>query len=340
MSINAQTLPKRVSYGLWLLIIAYLGIAGASLIYGETTPWNLIWQEALLKLKFQSSAWNPLLDLRLPRLLILSCTGASLAVAGCVMQALFRNPLASPSVLGVSAGASLSITLMFACGLHSFSSFTLPCAAISGALMSLFLVQIFSRAQTAHGLILAGMAISTLLIAGQDLLLYALRYKWELLQTLTEWQNGFSGNLNWQHVLMQFPLSSLGLWGCWRYRREIDLFSLGEEQALALGVDIPRIRWKLFVCVALLTGSSIAVLGVLPFLGLILPNVIRQIPICLAHALIPWCIVAGGFLLVAMDYLLRSFAFTEITLGNITALLGGAFFLLLLLKPTGERSPC
>lgn len=256
------------------------------------------------------------------------------------MQALFRNPLASPSVLGVSAGASLSITIMFACGIHGFSTLTLPCAAITGALLSLFLVQLFSRAQTAHGLILAGMAISTLLIATQDLVLYALRYKWELLQTLTEWQNGFSGNLNWQHVLMQFPLSSLGLWGCWHYRREVDLFALGEEQASALGVDVPRIRWKLFMCVALLTGSSIAVLGVLPFLGLILPNVIRQIYICQARALIPWCMIAGGFLLVAMDYLLRSLALTEITLGTITALLGGGFFLLLLLKPNGEKSSC
>ncbi|WP_059358760.1 FecCD family ABC transporter permease [Parachlamydia acanthamoebae] len=316
-----------------ILIVAYLLTIGLTLLYGEI-PWHDVWSGVLARWHSKSDAWNPLLDDRLPRLMVLSCTGASLPVAGIVMQAIFRNPLASPSILGLSSGANFCALCVFIMGWKSFSPCILPLAAVSGAFLTLLLVYNLGRFRTSHAFILAGMAISTLITAGQDFLLQALRNEWELLQTLAEWQSGFSGNANWQHVYMQFPLASLGLMGCWIYRKEIDLFSFGEEHAAALGVDIERTRWHLFICVALLTGSSIAVLGIIPFLGLILPHAMRLLHRPTAKDLIPWSAFGGAFLLVTIDFLLRYFSFPYVTLGNLTGLIGGLFFLYLFLKPS------
>lgn len=320
---------KRYSFELVTAI--FFGLACFSLTLGET-PWNEVWKDAFHIISSNLSTWNPLLDERLPRLIILSCTGAALPVAGLVMQAVFCNPLAAPSVLGISAGSHFAVTLILILGLHHLSTSMIPLAAIGGAFTTLLFVHLIKRHQTTHSLILAGMAISTLLLAIQDFFLYAVRDNWILIQTLSEWQMGNTAHMTWQDVQMQLPATLLGLWGCWHYRREIDLFSLGEEQAMALGVHIPTVRWRLFIYTALLTGSATAVLGIVPFLGLIMPHLLRQFRICLAKSLIPLCIVSGASLLIAIDSLLRLTKFNHATLGNTTALLGGLFFLCLLIE--------
>ncbi|MBS4169018.1 iron ABC transporter permease [Parachlamydia sp. AcF125] len=320
-----------------LLFTAYFLAVVATLVQGEI-PWNEVWEDLVSRWQSDPPAWNPLWDDRLPRLLVLSFTGASLPVAGIIMQSIFRNPLASPSILGVSSGASLSALFAFIFGWKSLSPCILPLACVGGAFIALLCVYKLGRFHTSHAFILAGMAISTLITAGQDFLLHALRNERDLLQTLAEWQSGFSGNANWQHVYMQFPLTSLGLAGCWLYRREIDLFSFGEEHAAALGVDVVRTRWHLFICVALLTGSSIAVLGIIPFLGLILPHTMRLIHRPTAKELIPWSAFGGAFLLVGIDLFLRYYQFQYVSLGNLTALIGGFFFLYLLLNQSAYPS--
>lgn len=247
------------SFYYWLtgcLILLTLGSA-FTLMSGET-PWKTVWEGVLLRLQGKSELWNPLLDERLPRLIVLLCTGASLAVSGAVMQSMFHNPLASPSVLGISSGRCLSVIIIFILNLRFSHPYALPLAAFMGCFATLCLVYNLSRWQEGKqltNLILTGIAISTLLIAIQGLLLYALRDRWQLIQTITEWEAGSTIDRSWQHVHMQLPLTLVGLWGCWMYREELNILALGEEEAKNLGVDVQRVRWRLFLCISLLTGG-------------------------------------------------------------------------------------
>lgn len=130
---------------------------------------------------------------------------------------------------------------------------------------------------------------------------------------------------------MQLPLTIVGLIGCWKYRHELNLLALGDEEALNLGVDVPKVRWHLFLNVALLTAGAIAAVGIIAFFGLVLPHVLRQLRGCDYRRLIPLCILAGGTFLGLMDNILRLFDVHSLSIGNVSAILGGLFFLALLL---------
>ena len=167
---------------LTLLIIALISVALLTLLQGDI-PFTLAWQGALAKLS-GSSSWSPLLDERLPRLIVLLCTGAALATSGAVMQALFHNPLASPSVLGISCGGSLAVIVISVLQWHLQYPYAIPTAAVSGSMLTLLLVYVPFRCSRGellfHNLILTGIAISTLLLAIQSLIMYALRDQWQL----------------------------------------------------------------------------------------------------------------------------------------------------------------
>lgn len=310
-----------------------------TLIQGET-PWSLVWLDILQHIKGLSSDWNPFLHERLPRLIVILCTGASLAVSGAVMQSLFHNPLASPSVLGISSGGCLCGIFVFFLDLQFFYPYALPLAAFLGCFLTLCLVYLLSRFQqggSLMSLILTGIAISTIFIAIQSLLLYMLRDRWQLIQTILEWEAGSTLDRNWQHVHMQLPLTLVGLGGCWKYRQELNLLALGEEEACNLGINVRKIRWRLFLCVSLLTGGALAAMGVVSFFGLVLPHIIRRIQGPDHLSLIPSCMMGGAATLAAFDLFLRVFAFYSISIGNFSAIIGGLFFLFLLFQR--QRAP-
>jgi iron complex transport system permease protein len=323
-----------------ILFFIFLSIAGmlATLITGDTT-WNEVLEGFNARIFGQSNQWNALLDERLPRLIVLISTGASLAVAGAVMQSLFQNPLASPSVLGISCGGSLMVSLVFILGWHYMYPYALSIAAFSGCLFTLFIVYVLSRrngeVQTST-LILTGIAISTLLLSVQGAISYALRDQWQLMQTLREWDAGSTMDRSWKHVHLQLPVAIAGLMGCFYYRDEINILALGEEEAKNLGVEAAKVRFRLFICVALLTSGAIAAVGILPFFGLVLPHVIRGLEGPDNRRLIPYCMAIGGLSLVLMDLMLRLFDIHAFTIGNVSAILGGAFFLILLLGKRHE----
>lgn len=290
-----------------------------------------------------SYQWNPLLDERIPRVIVILCTGASLAVSGAVMQALFQNPLASPSVLGISCGGCLMVIPVFIFSLHVPFPYLVPLAAFCGCLLTLLLVYMLARQ---HGrihmsnLILTGIAVSTFFVSIQGAILYAMRDQWQLIQLITEWEAGSTADRTWDHVHMQLPLTLIGLFGCWHYRREINLLALGEEEALNLGVDVPTVRFRLFLCVALLTGGAIAALGVILFFGLVLPHIVRKLFGSDFTALLPLCIYVGGLALLTMDLLLRILDIHALSIGNISAILGGFFFLVLLVSSRNKSVIC
>ena len=305
-----------------------------------TIPWNHVWEGAMQRFNGTTSQWNPLLDERLPRLIVILCTGASLAVSGAVMQALFQNPLASPSVLGISCGGCLLVLPVFIMGMHLSYPFLVPLAAFAGCLLTLLLVYALSRRQgKVHisNLILTGIAVSTFFISIQGAILYALRDHWQLIQLITEWVSGSTADRTWKLVHMQLPLTLVGLLGCWTYRQEINILTLGEEEAANLGVDVPKVRWRLFLCVALLTGGAIASVGVILFFGLVLPHIFRRLFSCDNRQLIPLCTFGGGMALLYMDLTLRIFDIHALSIGNISAILGGLFFLMLLMRENREQ---
>lgn len=310
-----------------------------TLSYGET-PWKEIWKTLILRMQGESDAWNPLLDERLPRLIVLVCTGAALASSGAIMQALFHNPLASPSVLGISSGGCLAVVLVFAFHLRYSYPYALPLAAFSGSFITLCVVYNLARWQGGRhltNLILTGIAVSTLLIAMQGLILYSLRDHWQMIQTITEWEAGSTIDRSWQHVHMQLPLTLAGLWGCWSYRAELNLLSLGEEEAANLGVDVSRVRWRLFLSISLLTGGALAAVGMIAFFGLVLPHIIRRLQGPDHLTLIPACMAGGAAALTILDFSLRFFDWYNVSIGNLSAIIGGFFFLFLLLKPHRSR---
>lgn len=317
---------KKNIYILFWGLLAIFSIA--TLSYGDT-PFHIVFQ----RLFEGSNQWNPLLHERLPRLIVILCTGASLAVSGAVMQALFHNPLASPSVLGITSGGSLVVTFIFILGWHFRYPFLLPISAIAGCLATLLIVYRLSRQQgkvKLGTLILSGIAISTVLTAAQSAIIYAFRDQWQLIQILTEWEAGSTTDRNWNHVHMQLPLTIVGLLGCWLYRQEINILALGEEEAANLGVEVETVRWRLFLCIALLTGGAIAAVGIIAYFGLVLPNIIRRLQGPDNRILIPMCILVGSSLLAGLDIILRLFSIHSLTIGNISAILGGGFFLMLL----------
>ena len=327
----------KQNYSTWMAASAFLLVICSlfTLGYGET-PWEKIWEGIVLRVQGKSNLWNPVLDERIPRLIVLISTGASLAVSGAIMQSMFHNPLASPSVLGISSGGCLSVILVFIFDLRFSHPYAIPLAAFLGCFATLCFVYSLSRWQEGRhltNLILTGIAVSTLLIAIQGLLLYALRDRWQLIQTITEWEAGSTIDRSWQHVHMQLPLTLVGLWGCWSYRDEMNILALGEEEAQNLGVDVQRVRWRLFLCISLLTGGALAAVGMIAFFGLVLPHIVRRLQGSDHIYLIPSCLVGGAAILTLLDAGLRFFSLHDVSIGNLSAILGGLFFLYLLFRP-------
>lgn len=329
-------MSKKIKYA-YICIGLLTFVFSATLLGTGQIAWVDVWQGALERLGGESNAWNALLDERIPRLIVLLCTGASLAASGAIMQSLLQNPLAAPTILGLTAGSSLMVVIVFITGLHVVYSWSVPFAAILGSLLVLGILSAMSRNQEKRPfseLILLGIAIATLLLAIQQTVLYAFRDNWQLIQVVTEWEAGSSFDRNWEHVHMQLPLTIIGLAVCFFYRNEMNILSLGDEEARTLGVDVRKVRWRLILSVSLLSGGATAALGSVPFFGLILPHLLRRLFSSNHRILIPFCIFGGAGTLVAFDLLLRQTQFPFLTIGNLSAIFGGIFFLFLLRRKT------
>lgn len=332
---------KTKPYPFFFLLLALGSIITCT--YGAIS-WDSLWEGAIARIKGESNLWNPLLDERVPRLLVILCTGASLAASGAIMQALFQNPLAAPSILGITSGGSLLAIPVFILGWHVAYPFAIPIAAFCGCLLTLLLVYCLALRQGAiqmQSLILTGIAISSLLLSIQGAILYSLRDHWQLIQIITEWEAGSTLDKSWKEVHMQLPLTLIGLCGALKYRHELNLLSLGDEEAFHLGVDVAKVRWRLILCVALMTGGVIAAVGMIMFYGLILPHILRKIFGADNARLIPLCIAYGSTLLLSLDLFLRIFEIKAFALGNITAVFGGITMVILLLKNAStSRTVC
>jgi len=269
------------------------------------------------------------LNLRLPRVLLAFFTGAALALGGTVMQSVLQNPLASPFGLGVSSGAGMGAAIVIVCGLAGTGRFLLPAVSLCFALGTVFLV-VFAAARLDRGfsnvtIVLVGMVVSLFCSAVMSMLSAASP---TYAQRIQLWQLGSFSMKEWSAVCTLGPVSVLGFLFFLRYAREMDVMTFGEEQAAAMGVDLARIKRVLLAAVALLTGTAVAFVGVIGFVDLIAPHVVRRWFGASHRRVLPASALFGGTFLVLCDLAARTLTPPrEIPIGSITALLGAPFFL-------------
>ena len=271
-----------------------------------------------------------ILQIRLPRVILAVLVGAALATAGCAMQGIFKNPMACPYVIGVSSGAALGVTFALATFAQA-NMYALPLMAFIGALAAVFLVYNIARVGgrlPTETLLLAGIAVAIFLSAISSFVFYMSS---ENIHGIMFWLMGGLAGKGWSHVMIALPWICIGIVAIYIFARGLNVMLLGEESAQHLGIDAEKLKKIMLVSVALITASAVAVSGVIGFVGLIIPHIMRILVGPDHRILIPSAIMAGGIFLVWSDTIARTImAPTEIPVGIITALFGAPFFLYLL----------
>jgi iron complex transport system permease protein len=275
--------------------------------------------------------------IRVPRVIVAAFVGAGLAVAGALMQGLFRNPMAETSILGVSAGAGLGALVVFVSGLTAKSALVMPIAAFAGALMALFTVYALATrggVTPMSTLLLSGIAVAALLGAASALLISLNIVSWRVAQEIVFWiWMGGLNNRSWTHVWLSIPFISFAMLVSLYYSRDLDLLAQGEETAAALGVEVEATKRVLMVTAALIGGSASAVAGAIGFVGLIVPHVARLFVGPAYRGLLPASALAGSAFLIVCDLVARTVhPAEEIQLGIVTAMIGAPFFFYLLMR--------
>jgi len=325
-----------------VLVLAGLGVALLiALLLAVTSgaveiPWRML--PAIVSGRSEDAA--PLLrqvflEIRLPRVLFSAVVGAALAVTGVAMQALFRNPLAEPGLVGISSGGALGAVSAIVLTAGGF--FVIATAAFAGSLLATFLAYLLGRRYPGvAGLLLAGIAVNA--IAGSAIGLFTYAADDRQLRDLTFWSMGSLAGGTWEIVGWLGPWTLL--WVTWLCRqwKALNALLLGEREAAHLGYALKPLRRRLMVVIALVVGPLVAVTGGIGFVGLVVPHLVRM-ALGAHHR---YCLLAsavgGALLLVLADFLARVVVIpAELPIGLVTSLVGGPFFLWLLLTARGTR---
>ncbi len=273
-----------------------------------------------------------LFQLRLPRVLLAALVGAALASAGAVFQALFRNPMADPAIIGVSSGAALgAIGVILAGGGAALGGLGVPAAAFLGALGTAFLVYRLARigpAVQVPTLLLAGIAVAAVIAAAISLVM---TFSGEEIRAIYFWLLGGLGARGWQSLGVATPFVVAGVIVAAASAPDLNLTALGEERAAQLGLDVERFKRLMLATGALLTAAAVSVAGLIGFVGLMTPHMLRLVIGSDHRRLIPASIVGGAAFMVLADLAARTAVSPEeIPVGAVTAVIGGPFFLYLL----------
>jgi iron complex transport system permease protein len=273
-----------------------------------------------------------LFELRLPRVLLAAVVGAALAASGAVFQALFRNPMADPAIIGVSSGAALgAIAVILFGGSVLLGGLILPLAAFAGALAVALMVYRLARigpAVQVGTLLLAGIAVAAVISAVISLVM---AFSGEQIRSIYFWLLGGLAGRGWGALAAASPMVVLGLTLALLAARDLNLMALGEERAAQLGVEIERFKRLGLATGALLAAAAVSVAGVIGFVGLMTPHILRLVLGADHRRLIPASLIGGASFMVLADLAARTLlAPEEIPVGAVTALLGGPFFLYLL----------
>ena len=254
--------------------------------------------------------------------------GAALGGAGALTQGVFRNPLAEPGILGVSAGAALAAVLGFALGLDALGLWVTPgLAALGAALMlGLLVVLVGARLEIAT-LLLAGVAIASVTSALTTLVLALHTERWDLGVRVLRWLMGSFEGRSWAHLGLATPPILAGLALALWLRRDLDVLALGTDTARTLGVALRRVHALAILAIGLLVGAATALTGAIGFVGLIVPHLARLLVGAGHRGLIPLAALLGGLVLLTVDTATRAFTDLALPPGVVTSLLGGPAFL-------------
>ncbi|MCP9268792.1 iron ABC transporter permease [Xenorhabdus sp. XENO-1] len=328
---------RSPSFGLMALGLLLFLLAISSANMGALPlSFKTLWESSL-----DDPQWQIWLNIRLPRILLAILVGGALAVSGAVMQGLFRNPLADPGLLGISSGAALTVAMVIVL------PFTLPAsialyghiiAAFVGSLLVSFLI--FSLNKYNHGnlskLLLAGIAINALCMSFIGVLSYVSND--QQLRQFSIWMMGSLSQIEWPTLIIAASLIIPVCILAFSQSRKLNLLQLGDEEAHYLGINVQRTKYQLLLLSALLIGCAVALSGVIGFIGLVIPHLVR-LRFGGDHTwLLPISVLGGACLLLSADTLARTLVSpAEIPVGLITGLIGAPYFLWLILKPSGGR---
>lgn len=283
------------------------------------------------------------LELRGMRAAAAFLAGAALAVAGVVLQTLFRNPLVDPAILGTTAGASLGGQL----AILGFSfapawlrpaflapEMVLPLGCLAGALVALaLLLAVIRHTRSELAVLLTGFLLSSLFVSVGALLISLVQDSWELGRAVISFTLGGVGGTGLRHVLVGLPLVVGAFVALWAWSRPLELMLSGHDEATTLGVDVRQVRWWTVLWVAVGTSAAVAIGGNVGFVGLVVPHVLRPLVGIAPRRLLPAAALAGGAFLVLCDVVIRAAPFRgELPLGVITGLVGGPLFLVLVVR--------
>src|SRR4030043_352073 len=329
--------PKRVItisilLGLLLILVILVSITIGSVKVPPLRSIRILFQSILgLKGAGSETERTIILSLRLPRAILAGLVGAGLSVSGATFQALLRNPLADPYILGVSSGAAVGAIIAIFMGLSTFS-LGLPLASFVGALLTIAVVFYFGKQEGKihpNTLLLAGVIIGSFLSA--IIMFFLSISQKEELHTIIFWLMGDFSFSNIQAIRMVFPYILIGFFFLYLQARRLNLILTGEESALQMGVDVERLKLISYISASLITAASVSVCGLIGFVGLIVPHSVRLIFGPDHRLLIPSSALIGASFLIASDTLARTLlAPTELPVGVITAAFGGPFFIYLL----------
>jgi len=318
----SQRTRKLLSYTVSVVAILFLFQISLTtgIVHVHESIWSLVGKNSV----DSNTVWQ----LRFPRVLGALIIGAALGVAGAVAQGIFRNPLAEPTLIGLSSGATLGTIVVIATGVGSFGTRSIVAGAVGGAALTALLVQWLAPAK-GFGFLLTGIAISSILTSVAGLLI-SMSAK-PGIQSLSFWDFGSLSLLNNQSVGMIAPYLEAGVILAFFVSRKLDIYSLGDHSASYMGVDPRRLRLWAVLALALLVGPAVSAVGSIAFLGLLVPHIVRLLVGPAHRRLLSLSALVGAIVLMLADLIARtSFEPNEIPLGLITSLLGAPVLIILL----------
>ena len=278
-------------------------------------------------------------QIRSPRVLLAGLVGASLGISGASLQGLFRNPLADPGLIGVSAGAALGAAIVIVLGSsiipdYIFGPLILPLAAVTGAALVIYLLYLFTKGFGYQGvtyMLLVGIAVNALASVGIGILTFISSDS--ELRGLTFWTMGSFGAANWTLVFPALLIILVTIFFLIPFSRQLDLLQLGEPEAYRLGVDVKKLKFRVIISSAIVVGVSVSLSGMIGFVGLVVPHLMRLIGGVNHNYLLPSSAFFGASIMITADLLARILISpAELPVGLLTSAIGAPFFLWLIFR--------
>lgn len=321
----------------WLLIVISLLLMDFALVLISLSAGEVhigLRQIASVISDSTSMEYTILFKIRLPRILLAIAVGGALSLAGAILQAIYRNPLVEPYTMGISGGASLGVAIAVVSGLTSVSGYMLPLSGFAGALLSIIVVYFMGFAHSevnVNNMLLYGVMLS--LIASSGIMLIMSLSDIEDMHSIIFWTLGSLDEPDFTLIYTALAVSTGGLFFAYVFARPLNALRLGHEEAQHLGINIERIIKILFVLASVLTGVSVAVAGIIGFIGLVIPHIMRLVAGNDYRILLISSFLGGGLFLMLCDLIARNIISpNELPIGVITGITGGLLFIVLLKK--------